>query len=136
MKKKPPLSSLTKDEYEARLKKILLAKLGQAWLFWPPRAEVKRRCAIKVEGEGGWWRCESCGRECQKLEVDHIIPCIKPSEGFTDWNAYINSRFVTDARALQGLCTTCHKAKTKEENAKRREQKKCRVDTTKRENEL
>jgi hypothetical protein len=119
--KKPALSSLTPDQYEARLKKILLAALGKAWMHWPPRAEVKRRCAIKERS--GWFRCEICQQEREKIEVDHISPCIKPSEGFTTWDAYINSRFVLDAKKLQGLCHECHKAKSKSENVERRKKR-------------
>lgn len=119
MKKKPPLSSLTPEGYRARLKKILLAALGKAWMFWPPRAEVKRRCA--VPGKPGWFRCEDqeCRRETEKLEVDHIVPCVK-LEGDTTWDEYIERRFVIDANKLQGLCHESHKIKTARESAERR----------------
>lgn len=123
MKKKPPLASLTADERDARLKKIIMSGLGKAWMFWPPRAEVKRRCAIP--GRTGWFYCElDHSHETEKLDVDHIVPCVKPSDGFTNWDTYINSRFVL-ADKLQGLCTSCHKIKTKAENVKRREVKQC-----------
>ena len=125
MKKKPPLASLTPEERDARLKKIIMSGLGKAWMFWPPRNEVKRRCAIVFNNESGWFRCELCKREVQKIDVDHIIPCIKPSDGFTSWDDFINSRFVL-ADKLQGICTTCHKLKTKEENRQRREMKRVR----------
>lgn len=124
MKKKPPLSSLTDDELQKRLDKILLSALGKAWMYWPPRAEVKRRCAIP--GKPGWWRCEDeeCQRETEKLEVDHIIPCVKPEVGRVDWDTYIRARFVK-ADKLQGLCRESHRKKTQAENAVRREQKRC-----------
>lgn len=124
MKKKPPMSSLTPEEYEARLKKILLSKLGQAWMFWPPRAEVKRRCAVPEQP--GWYRCEKNPKHIvEKLEVDHIIPCVRPADGFVSWDDYIKSRFVTTAKKLQGLCTSCHREKSNEENKKRKEAKTC-----------
>ncbi len=123
-KKKPPLSSLSPEEYQARLNKILLASLGKAWMFWPPRAEAKRRCAIP--GKPGWFRCEdpACLRETEKIEIDHIEPCVK-LEGRTTWDEYIKRRFVMDAKLLQGLCHESHLKKSKEENARRREMKKC-----------
>jgi hypothetical protein len=129
-KKKPPLNTLTPQEYEARLNKILLAALGKAWMFWPTRAEVKRRCA--VPGKPGWWKCEdpTCGRETEKIEIDHIEPCVK-FEGKTTWDEYITRRFVFDAKLLQGLCHESHLKKTKEENAKRREQRKWGSTSTK-----
>jgi 5-methylcytosine-specific restriction endonuclease McrA len=52
--------------------------------------------------------------------VDHIVPCIKPAEGWQGWDKYIESRFVFSAAKLQGLCRECHKMKSKEENTKRR----------------
>jgi hypothetical protein len=122
-KKKPALSTLSPEEYEARLNKILMAALGKAWMYWPPRAEVKRRCA--VPGKPGWWYCEdpTCRRETEKLEVDHIEPCVK-LEGRTTWDEYIKRRFVFDAKKLQGLCHESHLKKSKAENAKRREAKR------------
>jgi len=104
------------------LNSILFSALGRAWCFWPPRNEVKKRC--KVEGKSGWYRCELCRAEREKIDVDHISPVI-PVTGFTTWDAYIASRFVT-ADKLQGICKDCHKAKTKQENAKRREIKKAK----------
>jgi len=118
MKKKPPLSSLSQEEYEARLKKIILSGLGKAWMFWPPRAEVKRRC--KDLAHPGWFICESCKESREKIEIDHIEPCIKPSDGFTSWDEYITRRFVFDAKKLQGLCHDCHKIKSKLENKSRK----------------
>jgi hypothetical protein len=135
VKKKPPLSSLSPEEYQARLNKILLASLGKAWMFWPPRAEVKRRCAIP--GKPGWFRCEDpeCRRETEKLEIDHIEPCVK-LEGRTTWDEYIKRRFVMDAKLLQGLCHESHLKKSKEENVRRREIKKCQTNLKRSENAL
>lgn len=132
MKKKPPLASLTPEERDARLKKIIMSGLGKAWMFWPPRNEVKRRCAHP--DKPGWFICElNKSHEIEKIDVDHIVPCVKPSDGFTSWDTYINSRFVL-ADKLQGICTSCHKAKTKVENIRRREIKKCQADLTRKEN--
>lgn len=103
------------------LKQILMAGLGKAWMVWPPRNEVKRRC--KIEGKTGWYRCESCKQEREKIEIDHVEPVIKPEDGFLDWNTYIASKFVA-AEKLQGLCHECHQLKTKQENKIRREAKK------------
>jgi len=118
MKKKPPLNTLTPEEYEKRLKKIILSGLGKAWIFWPPRSEVKRRCKDLVHS--GWFICESCKESREKIEIDHIEPCIKPSEGFKSWDEYITRRFVFDAKKLQGLCHDCHKKKSKLENKSRK----------------
>lgn len=98
-----------------------MAKLGQAWMVWGPRNDVKRRC--KVEGRSGWYKCEKCNQLREKLEIDHIRPVIKPEDGFTDWNTYITSKFVS-SDLLQGLCHDCHQEKSKAENRIRREKRK------------
>lgn len=101
----------------------IIRALGKVWMYWPPRHEVKTRC--KVPGKTGWWKCEDkeCNRETEKLEIDHIIPTIKPDVGFVDWNSYIESKFVTSDK-LQGLCHESHQKKNKKENKIRREQRK------------
>ena len=50
------------------------------------------------------WRCASCGRP-GKLEIDHIVPM---ERGGDAW----------DRSNLQVLCSSCHVAKTREENQK------------------
>jgi 5-methylcytosine-specific restriction endonuclease McrA len=120
--KKPPLSSLSREEYEKRLKKIILAGLGKAWMFWPPRLEAKKRA--KHPTKPGWYICEVCNGEREKIEIDHMVPCIRPSEGFKSWDDYISSRFVFSDDKLQALCHECHKEKSKRENKIRREAKK------------
>ena len=112
--KKPPLATLSKQEYELRLHKMLLAALGKCWMYWPPRAEVKRRC--KDPNRPGWSICEQCHESREVLKVDHINPCVDPVKGNTSWGEYIERRFVFGTDGLQGLCTDCHGAKSKEEN--------------------
>lgn len=101
------------------LKQILMAALGKAWLFWPPRLAAKKRA--KHPTKSGWWICELCGQEREKVDVDHKIPIVRPADGWISWDHYIANRFVESADALQILCVDCHKAKSKEENARRRE---------------
>lgn len=99
------------------LKSMLLSAIGRVWMFWPGRLEAKRRC--KVPEKTGWYKCEECHEEREKLEIDHIKPVILPEVGFTTWDQYISSKFV-EADKLRGLCRECHKAKSKEENKVRR----------------
>ncbi len=100
---------------------MLLSAIGRVWMFWKPRLEVKQRC--KIEGKTGWWKCELCKKERERLQVDHIDPVVLPEVGFTTWDTYIASKFVT-ADKLQGICWDCHQKKSKEENKQRREAKK------------
>lgn len=100
------------------LKSSLMSAIGKVWMFYAPRLSVKKRC--KNPDRTGWYFCEKCKADIQKVEVDHIVPVILPEEGFVDWNTYIASKFVTEEN-LMGLCHECHLAKSKEENRKRRE---------------
>lgn len=104
------------------LRSIILSGLGKAWIYWPPRLEAKKRAKHLIKK--GWYVCDMCKGERERIEIDHKIPCVKPAEGFTTWDAYITSRFVETADALQALCHECHKEKSKKENQLRREIKK------------
>jgi hypothetical protein len=90
-------------------------------MWWEPRQEAKKRC--KVPEKTGWYKCEECHEEREKIEIDHIEPVVLPEVGFTTWDDYIASKFVTSDK-LRGLCRECHKQKSKEENKIRREIKK------------
>ncbi len=111
---------ISKVKKPRSLNSYIFGGLGKVWMWWPPRNEVKKRC--KIEGKSGWFKCELCGVAREKIDVDHIAPVV-PVSGFTTWDHYIASRFVT-ADKLQGICKDCHKVKTKEENRQRREIKK------------
>ncbi len=100
------------------LRQIILAGLGKAWMYWPPRLEAKKRAKHPVRK--GWYICEICKQEREKIEIDHIVPCIRPADGFTSWDDYITSRFVESADKLQAICHDCHKEKSKKENKERR----------------
>ena len=121
-KSKPALNTLSREEYEKRLKKIILAGLGKAWMFWPVRSEVKRRC--KDPNNPGWFICELCHRSHEKIDIDHVVPCVSIFDGWVSWDEYIKRRFVFDANQLQGICRSCHKIKSKAENKARREETK------------
>lgn len=103
------------------LRSIILSGLGKAWMYWPPRLEAKKRA--KHPTKSGWYVCEMCKQEREKVQIDHIIPCIRPADGFVSWDDYITSRFVESADKLQSLCVECHKAKSKKENEERRKKK-------------
>ena|ERR1700686_166021 len=103
------------------LKSMLMSAIGRVWMFYGPRLAVKRRC--KNPDRTGWFKCEKCGIDIQKVEVDHIVPSVLPEEGFIGWDRYLAGKFVQE-KDLMGLCHECHSAKSKQENAKRRAVKK------------
>jgi len=104
------------------LRSIILSGLGKSWIYWPPRLEAKKRA--KHPTKKGWYVCENCKEERERIEIDHKIPCIRPAEGFTTWDEYIKRRFVETSEELSAICHECHQEKSKKENKIRRETKK------------
>ncbi len=95
------------------LKSYLIAWLRRGSYRVPARNEAKTLARISR----GLYRCNICGGSFPNGEfaIDHIIPVIDISTGFTTWDSFINRLFV-DATGLQLLCHTCHDEKTKLEN--------------------
>lgn len=62
------------------------------------------------------FRCASCGGEfpAKNVQVDHILPVIDPTTGFTTWDSFVENLYC-EKDNLQVLCTQCHDIKTKEE---------------------
>lgn len=70
--------------------------------------------------------CAQCGDKFSRkgVQVDHIDPVIDPNTGFKSFDEYIERLFVISNK-LQVLCKdTCHRIKSKGENAIRRKVKK------------
>lgn len=98
MKKRKKKGEWPRDAYiKSHLRKI--------WRWSPQRRET-----LKTK-----W-CVICGNRSEKLYADHITPVVSPSEGFKDWNDYIERLF---NGKLQALCGKCHKVKSKAEAKER-----------------
>lgn len=76
-----------------------------------------------------WGRCSSCKEmtPLYKMQVDHDSPIVPVDSSLEEmsWDQVIDNVWC-DERNLKPLCETCHKSKTKEENATRRKLKKDR----------
>jgi len=90
------------------------------------KVEVRIRGKTKDNIRRVKFRCAVCGElfDKKEVEVDHIEPVI-PLEGLPklgdlpDYNVYI-ARLFCPLEDLQVICKIDHKAKSKEENARRR----------------
>lgn len=91
------------------LKTFLIPILRHASLRWWARTEALSRARV----ERGLYKCAMCAGEFKKAEVhvDHIIPVVKVRDGFTNWDDYINSLFVSPEE-LAILCIPCHNGKS------------------------
>ena len=79
------------------------------------------------------YRCEGCGEvfHYKEIKVDHIIPIIDPTKGFTNWDDFI-SRLFCGEKGLQGLCDPCHDKKSaleRDEAVERRRKERSQNDT-------
>ena len=75
-----------------------------------------------------WGRCESCQKieALYQLEVDHKVPVVPKESSLKEmsWDTLVNNVFCDESN-LAVICKFCHRQKSKEENKKRREFKKC-----------
>jgi len=80
-----------------------------------------------------WSLCPKCNQftPSYQMQCDHIEPVIHVNERLEDitWNDLVN-RIWCENKNLQPLCLTCHKAKSKIENKRRRELKKEKANGT------
>jgi len=124
---------------EFRLRSWLINALRNSFRRYPPFYRVKNitKEEYYVPSKSGKqmrrvrFTCSQCKEKFSNkdIRVDHIEPVV-PETGFPtlpdgsdDYNTYIRRMFVSDS-GLQVLCTTCHDAKTKDENKTRRDIKK------------
>lgn len=87
---------------------------------WSP----ERRACLKVAERNDGYECASCALIVDKKQtaVDHISAVVDPERGFSGWDDYAKRLFCGRSN-LQVLCKVCHSAKSKAENAIRREVK-------------
>ena len=114
---------------EARYNAFIKGALRSASIRWPPKHRVRKAAWIKR----GVYKCagykkrahqvpvsiKKNGKRINNVTVDHIVPIIDPNKGFQSWDKVIERMFC-EAKGLQVLCHSCHKAKTKEERNKRK----------------
>ncbi len=105
------------------LKRYLVHVLRKASYRYPERYAAKKAALIPGT-KPQHFRCNLCQGSflSEDSQVDHIEPVVGVN-GFSSWDVYIQSLFVTRDR-LQVLCKPCHKVKTQAENKHRREQRK------------
>lgn len=118
MKKKKKLPE-TEEQFQAYLKRFVVASLRRSSLYWPFRNLALKAARV----ERGLYKCAHCNNCFPKKEIrlDHIMPVVKLS-GFSGWEDYINRMFPKDS-GFQTLCLSCDAHKGKEENILRKMKK-------------
>lgn len=97
----------------------LRAAIRDVWRY----SYARKLCEQRAMTLDGFSFCEECKKIVPKTQIDHIVPCGDVlSPGYID-------RMFCPSTGLQALCPTCHKAKTKIDNAKTKEKKSGKAKT-------
>ena len=115
-----------KEWTPARKKAFIVSVLRSGSRRWPPKYETLNEAKTekktnKLSGRPAQhFLCRKCKKDfpAKMVQVDHIEPIVTPSEGFVDWNTFID-RLFCERDNLQVLCKTCHSKKTKKEKQKK-----------------
>lgn len=106
---------------EGRKKAFIVSVLRSGTRRYPPKyetldeAKTLKKINIKTGRLAQHYKCAVCLLDypAKEVQVDHIIPVVS-SDGFTDWNSFINGLYCPKDN-LQVLCVPCHDIKTKGE---------------------
>lgn len=73
---------------------------------------VKKRC--KDPNNTGWFICEKCKEKREVIKIDHVEPVGKQPDSLLEFGKWLG-RLFCDLSNLNGLCSDCHKSKSKQE---------------------
>jgi 5-methylcytosine-specific restriction endonuclease McrA len=109
---KKPITS----QDDPRFRTMIMSALRGASRWWHPA----QACIAKARTGRGEYTCPVCNGKFKQKEMkrDHVDPVI-PVTGFVSWDSVVKRMFEQE-EAYQGICKTCHAAKTLEENRERR----------------
>lgn len=109
---------------EAQFRSFVKGNLRRVCSKWAPIQETKKEARVSR----GLYLCAGCGehvpnsrvdengKRVNNIHVDHIVPVVDPSVGFTTWDDVIEGMF-SEKDNLQLLCGACHDIKTSEERS-------------------
>jgi len=90
--------------------------------------DAARRDVPRYNKDGSRGKVDAVERLCnvckvwtatKNVAVDHMQPVISVSEGFKDWNTFVDRLGFEKKENLQVICDTCHQSKTNLERALR-----------------
>jgi 5-methylcytosine-specific restriction endonuclease McrA len=111
-----------KDWTPARKKAFIVSVLRSGTRRWPPKyetlneAKTEKKINPATKRLAQHYKCRKCRKDfpAKMVQVDHIKPVVTPSDGFVDWNTFVE-RLFCDKDNLQVLCVSCHDKKTQKE---------------------
>ena len=131
--KKPKKKAIDKN-----LREWLEPHMKDVYRNWPQKGVARDRAKVRVQigfyknGNPEYkvkFRCYICEElfEKHEIQIDHVDPVIDPTEGFVDWNTFIERQFCS-ADNLKCACKPCHSSKSYLENELRRQVKNSKKD--------
>ena len=111
---------------KARRHSFIVSVLRSGTRKYPPKyetlneAKTEKKINVKTGRLAQHYLCNVCKNDfpAKDVQIDHILPVVS-SEGFTTWDAYVESLYCGKSN-LQTLCTDCHKIKTSKETSERK----------------
>lgn len=112
----------------AKFKSFVISALRATSRKWPPRylalqdAFVGQKINSKSKRLSKHYKCAACNEDVptSEIQIDHILPIIDPTKGFTTWDDFIE-RLFCEKDNLQALCKPCHTIKTNKEKDESKE---------------
>ena len=91
-------------------KNFIINLLRRGTFRFPPRSEAIKNARV----DRGLYKCAQCENLFgpKEIKVDHIQPVVSTSDGFIDWNTYIDRMFPDDSNKFAILCSGCHDSKS------------------------
>lgn len=110
---------------DTKLKSFVIATLRKASYRHPGRSAALKKAHVGRNQ----YICAHCGPDKihtrNDIKLDHIIPVVSVTEGFTTFDDFIE-RLFCDESGYQVLCTEHHDIKTKQENEIRKQTKQAK----------
>lgn len=119
------MSSPVEHWTDGRHRAFITSALRAAFRKFPNKfialknAFVGRSKNKRTGRDAAHYKCASCKKfyVATDIEVDHINPVVCTTDGFINWDVYID-RLYCPVDNLQVLCKPCHKKKTANERSK------------------
>lgn len=90
----------------------LISKSREVWRQSQNYQQAKKGCKIPLRT--GWFKCNMCGRDTEKIQIDHVMPIGVEPDKLGQFGVWLDRVFCSTTN-LQGLCSDCHKIKGKED---------------------